>query len=113
MKVLDSKKVYIACHHYLKLVNWRSVDGSEWIYVGDGTSLEGSILDDFVKSFFGDDEGVYIVVNRSTVHQTNAQTVASHIFRKREFFDFTVCDQGYSRFLQVSKIGVARRGCVD
>ncbi|UTW53907.1 hypothetical protein [Kordiimonas sp. SCSIO 12610] len=106
---LDTKSIYIACEHSVGRVEWENSGEGEWYYIGDGNRLDGDRLLDFVNQFFGEEE-IYLVVNRRVSFLVLAHDFLKQVSEMPNVTNYKLCDFQFKKFVQVSHVGVARRG---
>ena len=107
---MDHRNLHIRLEHTLRRVQWDSLGGSEYFLVGDGETFDLEQVQSALNKHFTAETVLAspsrheaLVLERASA----AEIVANHAMRAGAI---TVFDHDLSKFMQFTKIGVARRG---
>lgn len=110
---MDSKSIYITARALLRKVKWEwPTAESEWAYLGDPNEVGVTAVEQRIAESFGD-EPLYVVLGRHDSKPIEARFVAGHVLGALKTQDVIVCDHAFHRFVELSKIGIFRRGVVE
>ena len=106
---MDSKNICIATSHMKSKIDWEMTSGNEWSFVGDGSDFKENKVNDFICSFFKENE-LYLVIDRHnafSVSKNEAGTKIKELLKKQ---NITLCNNTFTQMIEFSYIGVVKHG---
>lgn len=108
---MDSKNIHIACSHMKGKIDWKRDLDNEWSFVGVGNHFKENEVDNFIKSFFQEDE-LYFVIDRHNSYSIARDIAAKRVKESLKEQSITLCDHSFSKMIEFHYIGVAKHGAI-
>ncbi len=109
---MDSKNIYIATSHMKSKIDWEMTSGNEWSFVGDGSNFKENEVNDFISSFFTENE-LYLVIDRHDAFSVSKNEASSKIKELLKNQNITLCNHTFTQMIEFSYIGVAKHGAIS
>jgi len=93
-------------------VDWDVASGNEWSFVGEGSDFKEAEVQDFINSFFSENE-LYIVIDRHNAHELPKSEGSNNVKLSLRSQDVTLCNKSFSKMVEFSNIGVAKHGAIN
>jgi hypothetical protein len=106
---MDSKNIYIACQHNLRNIIWDKSDDTEWTYIGLESEFNEQNFFKMISEFFKE-ENVYSVIDRHNAFEIKSHAAIPEILRFLKENNVILSSKDFTRMIEISKIGVARKG---
>ncbi|MCX2833111.1 hypothetical protein [Microbulbifer thermotolerans] len=108
---MDAKNIYIATSHMKSKIDRDKSSGSEWSFVGEGSDFKELEVQEFMDSYFKEDE-LYLVIDRHNSFAIPKSKSGAEVKAKLANQDITICNNAFSKMVEFSYIGVAKHGAI-
>ncbi|MCX2779160.1 hypothetical protein [Microbulbifer thermotolerans] len=108
---MEAKSIYIATIHMKSKIDWDKSSGNEWSFVGEGSDFKELEVQEFIDSYFTEDE-LYLVIDRHNSFAIPKSKSGAEVKAKLSNQDITLCNNAFSKMVEFSYIGVAKHGAI-
>lgn len=100
---MDAKNIYIATGLMKSKIDWERSSDDEWSFVGEGSDFKEREVQEFINSYFTEDE-LYLVIDRHNSYMLPKDKAAAEVKDKLSNQDITLCNNAFNKVVEFSYI---------